>query len=108
MPIEGSIQTMIDKQFADLPAEFRGEIPDAKEVFQATPTPTCPKGTRGRMAVFEMFGMDKDLEKIILTKPSGPEIWKVVREKGMITMREDAIIKALRKQIPFEEISTLV
>jgi len=108
LSIEGSIQAMIDKQFSDLPEEFRGQIPNSKEVFQASPTADCPKGTRGRMAVFEMFGMDKELEKVILTKPSGPEIWSVVRRKGMITMKEDAIIKALKKQVPFEEINSLV
>ncbi|MES2059889.1 MAG: GspE/PulE family protein [Patescibacteria group bacterium] len=106
--VDDSLKAMIDKQFADLPEEFRKEIPDGKEMLQISPSPSCPKGTRGRMAVFEMFGMDKELEKVILTKPSGPEIWKAVRAKGMITMREDAIIKALRKQIPFEEINNLV
>ncbi len=108
IPIEGSIKAMIDKQFEDLPEEFKKEVPVGTEVLQISPTATCPKGTRGRVAVFEMFGMDKELEKVILTKPSGPEIWKVVRSKGMITMREDAIIKAIRKEIPFEEINSLV
>lgn len=108
MPVEDSIKAMIDKQFADLPEVYKKEIPDSKEVFQATPTPMCPKGTRGRMAVFEMFEMDHDLEKVVLSKPTSPEIYKVVREKGLITMKEDAIIKALNKQIPFEEINNLV
>lgn len=108
VPIEGSIKAMIDRQFADLPDEFRKEIPTATEVLKATPTPDCPKGTRGRAAVLEMFAMDKDLEKVILTNPTGPEIWKVVRAKGMITMREDAIIKALNKKIPVEEINNLL
>ena len=108
LPIEGSIKAMMDKQFADLPEVYKKEIPDSREVLAAAPSADCPKGTRGRMAVFEMYEMDKDLEKVILTNPTSPEIWKVVRGKGMITMREDAIIKALRKQIPFEEISNLV
>ncbi len=108
LPIEGSIATMIEKQFADLPPEFRDQIPTTKEVYQASPTPECPKGTRGRVAVFEMFSMDRELERVILTNPTGPDMWKVLRKKGMITMKEDAIIKALKKQIPFEEINTLV
>ena len=108
LPIEGSIKAMMDKQFADLPEVYKKEIPDSREVLAAAPSADCPKGTRGRMAVFEMYEMDKELEKVILTNPTSPEIWKVVRAKGMITMREDAIIKALRKQIPFEEISNLV
>jgi type IV pilus assembly protein PilB len=108
IPVQGSIQAMLDKQFSDLPEQFKGEIPKATEVLENAPTPECPKGTKGRVAVFEMYEMDKELEKIILTNPTAPEIWKVVRNKGMLTMREDAIIKALRKEIPIEEINSLV
>lgn len=109
IPVEGSLKAMIDKQFEDLPEEFRKQIPvDVKEVYQATATPECPKGTRGRMPVFEVFKIDKELEKVILTSPTEPDIWKVTRKNGMTTMREDAIIKALNKEIPFEEINNLV
>ena len=108
IPVAGSVQMMMDKQFADLPEEFKKEIPVVTEVLETAPGPDCPKGTRGRAAVFEMYKMDKDLERVILTNPTAPEIWKVVRSKGMITMREDAIIKMLRKEIPIEEINNLV
>lgn len=106
--IEGSIKLMMDKQFADLPDQYKSVIPDTKDVFFVSPTAECPKGTRGRQAVFEVFEMDRDLEKVILTNPVEPEIWKVVRSRGMFTMKEDAIIKALNKEIPFEEINSLV
>ncbi len=108
IPVEGSLKTMIDKQFEDLPEEYRKQIPETKEVLQATPTDDCPKGTRGRMPVFETFKIDKNMERVILTSPTEPEIWKVARKNGMTTMREDAIIKALNKQVPFEEISNLI
>ena len=61
---------MIDKQFADLPAEYKKDIPFADTVYQIAPTPDCPKGTRGRMAVFEMFKMDKEIENAILKDPT--------------------------------------
>jgi type II secretory ATPase GspE/PulE/Tfp pilus assembly ATPase PilB-like protein len=108
IPVAGSIQTMLDKQFSDLPEEFKKEIPTATEVLENAPGPDCPKGTKGRTAVIEMFKMDKELERVILANPTAPEIWKVVRAKGMLTMREDAICKMLRKEIPIEEINTLV
>lgn len=107
IPVEGSLKTMIDKEFEDMPEQYKREVPDAKEVLQAEASAECPKGTRGRMPVFEVFKIDKELERIILTNPVEPEIWKYVRKNGMTTMKEDAIIKALNKQIPFEEINTL-
>jgi type II secretory ATPase GspE/PulE/Tfp pilus assembly ATPase PilB-like protein len=98
---------MIDHQFADLPEQYKKNIPFADSVLKIKPTPECPKGTRGRMAVFEMFAMDKDIEKVILKNANESEIWKILREKGTISMKEDAMIKAFERKIPFEEVNKL-
>ena len=107
VPIEGSIKALIDAEFVDLPAEFKSRIPTEKEVYRRKPIPECPKGTRGRLAVTEVYKMDKELESIILKNPTELDIEKYLRSKGMLTMKEDAIIKALSKIIPFEEVSDL-
>lgn len=107
MPIEDSIKVMYDRQFTDLPEKFWKNLPPFKEVYQASPSPECPNGTRGRMAVVELFTMTKELERTILTSPSEQEIYKVVRGQGMITMREDGMIKAAERLIPFEEVNRL-
>lgn len=105
--VEGSIKMMLDKQFADFPEEHKSKIPFADTVYEAAPTPDCPKGTRGRAAVVEVFKMDKDIENAILTTPTELEISKLLRRKGMLSMKEDAIIKAFKKEIPFEEVNKL-
>lgn len=105
VPVDDSIKVMIDKQFADLPEKYRGEIPRETEMYRVNPTPDCPKGIKGRLAVLEVFEMDKDLERIILKDPTELTINKFLRdEKGMLSMKEDAIVRALRKEIPFEEV----
>ena len=105
IPVEGSIKIMIEKQFADLPEKYRKEIVFGDKVYEAAPAPNCPKGIRGRIAVMEVLPMDKDIEAVILKNPTELEITKVARSKGMLTMREDAILKAFRREIPFEEIN---
>jgi len=105
--IEGSIKAMLDKQFEDLPAEFRNRIPQNESFLKVKPSPEFPSGISGREAVFEMYKMDKDIEDVILKSPVESEIYDAARKKGMLTMREDAIIKAMRKEIPFEEINKL-
>jgi len=107
IPIEGSIKAMIDKEFADLPDEFRSEIPKVSDMLEIEVTPQCPTGTRGRIAVFEMFKMSKEIEQVILHNPEESEVLKAARKEGFITMKEDAIIKAMQKLIPFEEINEL-
>lgn len=107
IPIDGSIKMMIDKQFEDLPKKFRDELEFTDNVYKAGESADCPKGTRGRVAVMEVMQMDRDVENLILKNQSEIEIAKLVRSKGMITMKEDAIMKAMHKIIPFEEANML-
>ena len=104
---EGAIDIMIQKQFADLPDEFKKDLKIGKEVYGISPGPNCINGTKGRMAVLEMLEVDKELEQIILKSPTEQEIWKSARKKGMLTMKEDALLKAFDRKIPFEEVNTL-
>ena len=106
-PVSPSIKLLIEKQFQDMPAQFRQNLPPFDTYYEATTTPDCPNGTRGRLAVFEILRMDKDLEKVVLEDPVEEKVYAAARAKGMFTMREDAIIKALAGQIPFEEVNTL-
>jgi type II secretory ATPase GspE/PulE/Tfp pilus assembly ATPase PilB-like protein len=107
IPVEGSLKIMIDKQFADLPEEFKKDIVIPKEVYNPGPSPTCASGTRGRLAVFEVMEMDRDLEDVILKTGTDNQIFEVARKKGMITMKEDAMLKAFQGIIPFEEVAGL-
>ncbi|MFZ2484369.1 MAG: GspE/PulE family protein, partial [Minisyncoccia bacterium] len=107
IPVEDSIKLMIDKQFEDLSPEFREKISFGKEVYEILPTPECLNGTSGRVAVAEVLEMDKTIEAVILKNPTEVELYKVARAKGMLSMKEDAILKAFQRIIPFEEISTL-
>jgi type IV pilus assembly protein PilB len=106
IPVDASIKMSIDKQFADLPEVYKKEIPFGKELYKISPAPNCPSGIKGRVAIMEVLEMDKDLEQIILKNPTEQEIFKHARAKGMLTMKDDALIKAFQKVIPFEEFNT--
>jgi type II secretory ATPase GspE/PulE/Tfp pilus assembly ATPase PilB-like protein len=95
---------MLDKQFADLPEEFKQKIDIGNTTYEAIPSSECPSGLRGRIALFEMFYVDKEMQNIILKKPQEQEIYKLARTKGMLSMKEDAIIKAKKGLIPFKDI----
>lgn len=107
IPIEGSIKSWIEKQSEDLPDDFRKQIPTSGNLYERSPSPECSTGTRGRIAVFEMFEMDKDIENVISKNISENDVAKIVRQKGMFTMQEDAIMKCAKRLVPFEEIALL-
>ncbi len=105
--IEGSLKVMIEKQFSDLPPKYLSELGLKDKVYKLGQSAECPNGTRGRQAVMEVFEMDKELETAVLKGANEIEIGKIVRSRGMITMKEDAIIKSMNQQIPFEEVNML-
>ncbi len=106
-PLTGSIKVMIDEEFSDLSDEHRKLIPKSDYVLFAEPTKECSSGTKGRVAVMEAITINEDIEKLILNNGDEEAIQRVAREHGFISMKEDAIIKALNHMIPFEEVSTL-
>ncbi len=106
-PMDEATKMMIDKSFADLPVEFKSKFAIGDQMYEAVPSAECPLGVRGRMPVFEMFKVDHDMQSVILKTPTENEIYKLARSKGMITMREDAILKSLKGYIPFQEVYTL-
>lgn len=101
------IQAIIENKFKDLPEEFKKNLPLGKKPFNAVPTSANPSGLKGRIPVFEMLEMDHHLEDMILARKSEDEIWEVARKKGMIDMKEDAMIKSLEGIIPFTEVESL-
>ena len=106
VPIEGAIKKMIQKELSNIPEKYRNDmVPE--HVYENAPGPDCPNGTRGRMAVTEVLKVTPKIEETILENPVDTEIEKVARDQGFLTMREDATIKALRGEIPLEEINTL-
>lgn len=104
VPMDESIRMQIEDQFRDLPEEFKKEIKIPDQMYDVVPVPECPSGTKGRIAIFEMFKIDSEIQKIILTNPIYSEIYKVARRKGMLSMKEDAMLKALDGIIPFREV----
>lgn len=103
-PMDPLIKAQIEKSLADLPEEFRKDIKIGEEYYETVPSAECPSGTRGRIAVFEMFKVDKEMQQVILKNPVGAEIYKVARKNGMFTMQEDAMLKSIEGTIPFQEV----
>lgn len=107
IPLDGSLRILVDREFEDLPPDIRAKITIPTEVLEVTSSPEYPKGTKGRAAVFEAFKMDRELESVILKDASDVEIRKALRLKGMLTLKEDAMLKAFNKEISFEEVNKL-
>jgi type IV pilus assembly protein PilB len=107
VPVTGSIKVLIEHEFQGLPDKYRDIIPKSDYVLNVEPTPRCASGTKGRVAVMEAIEINDDIEKLILDEADENAFLDVARKHGFVSMKEDAIIKALEHIIPFEEVATL-
>lgn len=104
VPLSGVLKERIQKEISSIPESTKKILKLPSEIYQPLPSPKCPRGTEGRIAVYEVMRITKELEEIILKDPTEPPIFKEARRQGMITMREDGIMKALQGIIGFEEL----
>lgn len=75
------------------------------QVFQAVGCKKCNgSGFMGRIAVFEVLFMTDSLSEIILNEPSEMKIAKEAKKQGMLTMKQDGILKALEGITTIEEV----
>jgi len=106
MDVSGSVQVMIDKAFETLPDKYRDRIPVSKTMMHPEPSTGCASGTKGRVAVMEVFEVNERIQELILKGGSEEEMSMVARDSGFTSIKEDAIIKALNHVIPYEEMNT--
>jgi type IV pilus assembly protein PilB len=106
IPMDQITHEMINKQFSDLDKKYLEKLTIPDHMYEVKPTPDTPSGMRGRVAIFEMFQIDRDIQELILKNPVEPELYKLCRSKGMLTLREDALMKALNGDITIQEVYT--
>jgi type II secretory ATPase GspE/PulE/Tfp pilus assembly ATPase PilB-like protein len=65
-------------------------------------------GYSGRIGIFEAIKTDENIEKIMPENPSEREIKKVASSQGILSMRQDGVVKMLNGITSFEEVASVV
>jgi len=108
VPLTGSVRETIEKELVGLPESVRQSIKIPKQIYRAEPSGDCPRGTRGRIGIFEVLQMTPQLEKLILTNSGESVIMEEAKRQGMITMRHDGILKVFRGEIGLEQLKQVI
>jgi type IV pilus assembly protein PilB len=104
--IKKIIDTEIEKMGAELLKEYN--IKEPFKLYEPEASKDCPKGTKGRIGIFEILEMTPELEEIILESPSENKIKEEAKRQGMTTMLQDGITKAIRGMVGIEEVRKAV
>jgi type IV pilus assembly protein PilB len=99
------MQEIIARALADLPEEVTASYAKPYKIWRAPGCTVCKgKGIQGRAAIFEVLRMTPQLEEIIVSGSTIQKIGQEAKRQGMITLRQDGIIKVLEGLLPLEEV----
>ncbi|MFY9457692.1 MAG: GspE/PulE family protein [Candidatus Spechtbacterales bacterium] len=107
------IAAFIKKEIEDMNESARSDSNlKAQDSYELWRSPGCDKcsrsGTIGRIGIFEVLMMTKQLKEIIYTEPNEIKIEEEARRQGMLTLRQDGIIKALQGIISIDEVISAI
>ena len=102
-----AILNLLTKELADIPEDQKQDLnlSDGIKLFKGKGCIECKQtGTSGRMGVYEVLSMTPELEAIMSSKITDFEVSKEAKKQGMITMRQDGIMKAILGFTSIEEV----
>lgn len=105
------VEEIIVDEIKALPQELREDMEKFSapyEIYEVQPKSGCKKcggkGIVGRVALFEIFKMTRELDAIINAGFNEGKLWSEAKRQGIVTLRQDGIIKALDGKVLMEEV----
>jgi len=105
--LKPEIKELILKEIETLPEIIKKDLKITKPlyIYQVKGCQKCNnEGFIGRIGLFEILTMTDQLANIILKEPSETKIAEEARRQGMITMKQDGILKVLKGITTIEEV----
>jgi type II secretory ATPase GspE/PulE/Tfp pilus assembly ATPase PilB-like protein len=101
------VKDLILREIESLPQIIKDKvkIPSPFMIYEAKGCKKCNfRGFAGRIGVFEVLSMTDELSEIILKTPEEQKIIQEASRQGMITMKQDGILKVLEGVTTTEEV----
>lgn len=64
----------------------------------------CKNGFKGRVGIYEVLEMSETIENLVLDRKSAEEVFAQATKEGMISMRQDGMIKAVKGLTTVDEV----
>ncbi len=109
-PDEVTKQWIAD-QLQDLPDNIERPSLDNLQLYKAVATDDSPFGYKGRIMIMELLEVTEEVQRYIrgeLKDISVSEIQRTVQQQGMLTMKQDGLLKVLRGETTLEEINRVL
>jgi type IV pilus assembly protein PilB len=101
------IKELILKEIEKLPEVEKKNLKISSDftIFEPVGCNECNgKGFSGRIGIFEILNITEELGKVILKDPSEDKIFQEAKKQGMLTLRQDGILKVIEGLTTIEEV----
>ena len=107
-PIEGDVQTEIENTLRTI--EDTSLIPaDRTRMYVAVGCEKCNNtGYKGRSGIYEAILTDGNIETAVEKNPSEREIWAAAKGQGLLTMKQDGVLKILSGLTSIQELERVI
>lgn len=107
IPIKGKDKEDIERILAGV--VDKSKIPQTNHLWVPdVPENSSDTGYSGRTGIFEAILIDDEMEQLISKKPRETEVEELAKKQGILTMKEDAVIKALKGITSLEEVRRVI
>jgi type IV pilus assembly protein PilB len=99
------VQAIIAQSLEDLSPDVKAQFTPPYQIYHAQGCATCKgRGILGRTGIYEAFLVTKEMEDIVSSGVTTQKITNQAKKQGMITLRQDGVVKALKGVVSIEEI----
>jgi type IV pilus assembly protein PilB len=74
-------------------------------MYKAVGCKACSKGYKGRVGIYEVFGITTDMERLLSQHATTTDVQNQAQKDGMLTMKQDGYLKALNGLTTLEEVA---
>ena len=106
--LDGSIKKDIEDTLSSI--EDKSEIPqNVDKMWVSVGCEKCHNtGYKGRIGIYEAIRTNGVIETAIENNPSEREIWNAAKGQGILTMKQDGVLKVLSGTTSFEELQRVI
>lgn len=108
VPVEGAAKNDIESAVSEM--TDKTQVPEKRETMWVPVG--CDKcnqtGYKGRIGIYEAILMNQSIEEAVQAGASDRKIWETAKPQGILTMKQDGIIKVLKSITSLEELERVI
>jgi type IV pilus assembly protein PilB len=105
--IPQNLEKIVRDELDSIPKSNKADqerIKSELKFYQGRGCKECNQGYRGRLGIFEVLSVSNKIEDMVIGRSGASDILKQAQEEGMITMRQDGILKSLEGLTTIDEV----